>query len=305
MAIANTKNYSYLMDPTYRKIFFNQYGTFPSHMSECFNIETVSKGNWIAEAMMSPLGAAGIVPEGNAIQFDSPVQGYAVKKYFDKYGLGFQVTEEMQDDDLTPIIQQMPAQLGVGIAYARELAMADLFNNGMTASLYTGMDGKAIFATGHTCLRSPTTTQDNTVASGASLSQTPLQSALDLIYNWKDEAGRLITGYEPQYLMVPVGLRWMAVLLTKNEGKPETTDRDMNVVTDQYAGLMAKPVPYLTSATAWFIVCKKKDTRFTWRRNVKFGSSDDFSTGNAVFKSTARWATWCYDWRGLYRNPGA
>lgn len=167
------------------------------------------------------------------------------------------------------------------------------------------MDGLAIFSLVHTSLKAGGGTQPNTVAAGSSLSQTPYQAALDIIYAWKDEVGRYITGYEPQYLVHPIGLRWMAELLTRNKMKPESADNDENVMSALYPGVQPWTVPYLSSPTAWFVVCKKKDTRFTWRRNVKFGSSDDFSTGNGLFKATARWATWCYDWRGLFRNPGA
>lgn len=306
MALALTKGYSYLMDPTYRKIFFNQYAQFPSLFEKVYNVENVTKGNWISEAMVSPLGAARIVPEGNPIEFDVAVQGYPVKKYFTKYGLGFQVTEEMQDDDLTSVISQMPQQLGVSVAYARELAAWDLFNNGMTASLYTGMDAKAIFAVNHTTLKPPVVTQANTVSSASSLSETPLQAALDLIYGWTDEGGRVTPSYsDPQYLVVPTGLRWMSEILTKTKLRPAFADNDINATASIYPGMEPLVVPYLTSATAWYIVCRQKDTRFTWRRNVKFASSDDFQTGNALFKSTARWVVWAYDWRGLFRNPGA
>jgi hypothetical protein len=42
-----------------------------------------------------------------------------------------------------------------------------------------------------------------------------------------------------------------------------------------------------------------------WRKKVQFQSGDDFSTGNALFKSTMRFAVACYDWRGAYMNAGA
>lgn len=305
MAVVNTKNFSYLMDPTYRKIFFKQYGEFRSVMPQLFNVETVSKGNWVAEAMLSPLGAAGIVPEGNPIQFEYPVQGNAVKKYFTKYGLGFQLTEEQQDDDLSGHMAKMPAELGVSVAYSRELAMADLFNNGNSTTYYTCMTGYAPFYTAHPTLKYPGTTQANLAASSGALSYSTYQAALDTIYGWKDEAGRPIAGYEPRYLVVPTNLRWMAELLTKNKEEPNSADRNISTTNSLYPGVTPLVVPYLTSTTAWFIVCAKNDIRFTWRRNVKFGSSDDFSTGNALFKATARWLVWCYDWRGIYRNSGA
>lgn len=301
---ANTKNYSYLMDPEYRKIFFNNYAKFPSMFDQVFSVETINKGNRVSEASLSPLGAARVIAEGGQVQFDTPEQGQAVTKYFTKYGLGFQVTEEMQDDDLTGLIKKMPAELAVSLGYARELAAWDMFNNGQTASLYTCKDALAIFSASHTLLKSPGTTQSNLASTSASLSETSLQAALDAIVAWKDEAGRY-TIFEPEWLVVPTGLRWMAELLTKNQWRPQSSDRDINTTTSIYSGIKPLVVPYLTSTTAWFVMCKQRDFRFNWRKNVGFGSSDDFSTGNALFKSTARWVVWCYDWRGAYRNAGA
>jgi hypothetical protein len=292
------------MDPTYRSVFLNRYEKEPSWFDRFMNIETVSKGNWVAEAMLSPLGAARVIMEGNPVEFDVPTQGNPVKKYFNKYGLGFQVTEEMQDDDLQGLISKMPAELGVSLAYARETTAVDLLNNGMTAASYTCMDGLALFSTAHPTLRATGLTQPNTVAAGSSLSETSLQAALDIMSNWLDEAGRPIH-FQPKYLMVPMGLRWMAEVLLKTRGRPISADNDVNATTNLWPGLQPFVHPLLSSATAWYIVCDTHDMRYTWRKTAKFASGDDFSTGNALFKTTARWVVWAYDWKGVFRNPGA
>jgi hypothetical protein len=304
MAVPNTKTFSYLADPQYRKIFLNKYEKEQSWFDKLFKIETVTKGNWIAEAMLSPLGGSRLIMEGNPVEFDTAVQGYPVKKYFNKYGLGFQITEEMQDDDLTGLVKQLPAELGTSLAYARETTAVDLLNNGHTAALYTGMDGKAIFATNHGTLKAPSVTQANTTASGASLSETSLQAALDVMSNWLDEAGRPIH-FAPKYLVVPMGLRWMAETLLKTSGRPFSANNDVNATTSIWGGIQPFVHPLLTSTTAWYILCEQHDLRFTWRKTAKFESGDDFSTGNALFKTTARWVVWAYDWRGAFRNAGA
>jgi hypothetical protein len=304
MSVAVTKSYSYLMDPTYRKIFFNGYAAQPSFFDKVFNVSTVNKGNWIAEAMLSPLGPARTIAEGNPVEFDFPVQGNAVKKYFQKYGLGFQVTEEMQDDDLQGLISQVPAELGTSLAYSRELTAWDLFNNGMTASLYTAMDGKAYFINTHSLLKSGIVGA-NAPSAGGALSDTTLQAALDTIALWTDEAGRYKL-FTPKYLVVPSGTTADAVgrILLKTEYKYGSPNNDINPIPDKYPGLQLLEVPFLTSTTAWFIVCDQRDIRFVWRRQAKFQSGDDFSTGNSLFKSTARWVVYGYDWRGVYRNAG-
>jgi len=304
MAVGTTKSFSYLMDPTYRKIFLNRYEKESSWFDKLFNIETVTKGNWVAEAMLTPLGASRLIMEGNPIEFDVPIQANPVKKYFNKYGLGFQATEEMQDDDLSGLMAKMPAELGTSLAYARETTAVDLLNNGMTAANYTAMDGKAIFAVNHLTAKAPAVTQANTTASGAALSETSLQAALDIMSNWVDEAGRAIH-FNPKYLVVPMGLRWMAETLLKTTGRPFSANNDLNATTDLWPGLQPFVHPLLTSTTAWYLLCTTHDLRYTWRRTAKFESGDDFQTGNALFKTTARWVVWAYDWRGAFRNAGA
>jgi len=297
---ATTKGFSYLLDPEYRKIFYDEYVTIPEEYTRVLNIGSQDKGDRISEAMISGLGSAREVQEGHSISFDSPEQGYPKTVYFTKYGLGFQITEEMQEDDLTSIMRKMPAELGKALAYCRETTGWDLYNR--AATVHKCSDGQYIFSTAHPLLKAAGTTWSNLASSGGSLTETTLESSLETIDGWVNEAGRPVR-YVPRLLVVPTASRWIAKILLKTEKRTDTADNDINPVGDE--GLDYMVGHYLTSTTRWFIVCTQHDMRFVWRRKARFQSGDDFATGNALFKGTMRCAVACWNARGVYSNAGA
>ena len=299
MPVATTKGFSYLLDPEYRKIFYDEFTGLSEEFSKIANVSSVDKGDRISEAALSGLGNARLINQGESVQFDSHEQGRAKTVYFDKYGLGFQVTEEMYEDDLTGLMKKMPQQLGASLAYARETVFFDLLNRGATA--HRSADGQYLFATGHTLLKSASTWA-NMPSSASALSETSLEAALDTIEGWVNDSDRPVH-FEPRLLLVPTGLRWMARILLKSDGRPRTADNDINPLIEE--GLNYMVGHYLTSTTAWYVVCKTHDLRFVWRRNAKFASSDDFVSGNALFKGTMRLLVGAWDARGVYQNVGA
>ena len=120
MALTNTKVFPKSLDRDINKLFFDAYIEYPREYQQVAKIETAPPGNHYREAELSPLGQLRELPEGEGIQFDLPVEGNDKTIYYTKYGLGFQITEEMMADDLFGNFKKMPKKLAKSAVQKQE-----------------------------------------------------------------------------------------------------------------------------------------------------------------------------------------
>ena len=114
----------------------------------------------------------------------------------------------------------------------------------------------------------------------------------------------------PKYLVIPTELQWVAAKLTKTPLVIGSMDNDINTVRNEnlwnynYEVFMSR---WLTSTTAWFMLSEDHDMELIWRFPVRLMSkgTDDFLTGNALYKVTMRLAAACWWYKGAYGNAGA
>src|SRR6056297_1835251 len=99
--ITNRKIFGNHLDRDVGNIFFDDYADYPSEFDRVAKVGQAPAGNHWTEAELSPLGKLREIPEGGGITFDFPVEGHKKTVYYNKYGLGFQITKEMYTDDLT------------------------------------------------------------------------------------------------------------------------------------------------------------------------------------------------------------
>jgi len=297
--LAVTGGFAQLLTKDYAKVFFDSYMRYPELFSQVAHVETKT-GNSYKEGELAGLGSLQSLNQGQAIPFEVPIQGNEKEITYDKFGLGFQITEEMWDDDLTGHMKKIPAELGKAAAYTRELQFWQMLNSGFDTTYHTGLDSLALFDDSHT-LPDGSATIDNQ-ATAAALSATSFKAAV--LHFRKLVNGRNIPiVMDPVLLVIPPELEFMAKELLLSPYKPATADNDINVI--NRLGIEYLVVPYMTSTTAWFLFAKEHDLRFIWRKKVAFTSQDDFNTGNGMFKAVTRFATEFWDPRGSYGNAGA
>lgn len=301
--ITNTKIFGNNLDRDISKIFFDDYRDYQSEHDKVAKILPAPAGNDYTESELSPLGALKTVLEGHGVTFDIPAQGNKVTRYYTKYGLGFQITEEMYKDDLHQQFKLMPSKLAKSAAQKKETVFWDLFNSGFGTHL--SWDGQYIFDTDHVTLKSATTISNDGTA--ASLSETSLQAGFEYFDALIDEAGNPII-MQPNMLIVPKELRFTAGQLTKNMMNIGSANRDMNTVNpgnnmvDAYQLFISR---YLTSTTAWFLLSPDHDFRMLWKTQPVMDSDDDFLSNNALFKVFMRFAAFCNRYKGAYGNEGS
>jgi len=301
--ITNTKIFGNNLDRDISKIFFDDYRDYPSEHDKVAKISPAPAGNDYTESELSPLGDLKTVLEGQGVEFDIPAQGNKKTRYYTKYGLGFQITEEMYKDDLHQQFMKMPSKLAKSAAQKKETVFWDLFNRGFSTHL--AWDGQYIFDTDHVTLKSGDTISNDGTA--AALSETSLQAAFEYFDALVDEAGNPILA-QPNMLIVPKELRFTAGQLTKNMMNIGSANRDLNTVNsanqmvNDYQLFISR---YLTSSTAWFLLSPEHDFRMYWKQQPVLDSTDDFLTNNALFKVFMRFSAFCNQYKFGFGNEGA
>ena len=301
--ITNTKIFGNNLDRDISKIFFDDYRDYPAEHNKVAKISPAPAGNDYTESELSPLGDLKTVLEGQGVEFDIPAQGNKVTRYYTKYGLGFQITEEMYKDDLQQQFKKMPSKLAKSAAQKKETVFWDLFNRGFSTHL--AWDGQYIFDTDHSTIKSGDTISNDGTA--AALSETSLQAGFEYFDALVDEAGNPIM-IQPNMLIVPKELRFTAGQLTKNMMNIGSANRDLNTVNqnnqmvDAYSLFISR---YLTSSTAWFLMSPEHDFRMMWKQQPVLDSTDDFLTNNALFKVFMRFTAFCNMYKGSYGNEGS
>jgi hypothetical protein len=303
MAITNTKIFGNHLDNDISTIFFDTYATSGSEFDKIAKISNAVPGNHLTESELSPLGALLEIPEGTGISFDLPAEGHKKTVYYTKYGLGFQITQEMMKDDLQRNFEKMPGKLAKSAAYKRETVFFDLFNAGFTTHL--GWDGQYVFDNDHVTMKSASTIKNKPDTAG-SLSETTLQAAFEYYDTLVDEAGMPLDFDGPKTLLVPTQLRATAAKLMGTANKLGSANNDVNLMSKSSGYVSYDPFVsrFLTSSTAWFLLSPMHDFRFIWKDQANMESSDDFYTGNALFKVTMRFAVAVFDYKGAYGNAG-
>ena len=302
MAIANTNIFGNHLDKDINRIFFDEYNGLSTEYDKIFKVEDAPPGNHYTEAELTPLGSLRTINQGGGVTFDDPVEGHKKTVYYTKYGLGFQITQEMIKDDLTGNFKRMPMKLAKSARDKIEVEAFDLFNNGFSATYHTCWDAGAIF-TSHTTLKSGDTIDNDPTAS--SLTETTLMAAFEYFDTLVDEAGYPML-VRPKTLLVPTELRAQAERLLRTTGVVGSVNNDINLVGPSgifNPGLMVGH--YLTDTNAWFVLSDISDFRLMFKERASMESSDDFFTGNALFKAIMRFTAFCMDYKGSYGNEGA
>lgn len=311
MALVNTKTLTNATDRSFTANFFDAHREYPSEFTKIAKVQSRvgMGGKDIKEYEMSPLGGAIDIPEGRAVSFDEPVEGHSKTLTFTKVGLGCQLTEEMQEDDLTGNIRMLSGKLAKSMRMKFDADYFAMFNGAFTGTTYLSWDGQNICDTDHTTLKTAQTIcNDGSSGTGVSLSETGLQLAFEYYDSLLDEAGFPLVMEGPYILLVPAKLRWMVAKLGKNEGKVGVFDNDINTVRpgnlEGPANMPNSWTPFisrwLTDADNWFLLARNHDARFVWKRMIRLQSGDDFATGSALYKSTARYGVGTFDYKGIF-----
>ena len=286
-----------LLEPGLHKIFDDKYNELGEVFPQLFHVESSVK-NEEQDSAVSGFGYLSATGEGEAIQYEDPVQMYDVTYRHLKYTKGFKVSEELYEDDLYNIIAKKPAALARSARRTREYYAAQVFVNAFSSG--TGGDGKYLCSTLHPRADGGTS-QSNANASGVTLTKTNLETGLVAMRGQLDDKGMKIMA-KAKTLLVPMDLEKEANILVNSQLRPGSTNNDYNY----YEGML-KVVSwdYLTSTTAWFLIDEGLHELYWFNRVLpEFKQDNSFDTGMALYKTRTRFSKGWSDWRGVWGSKG-
>lgn len=303
-------NFSALLEPKLRKVFYETYDELPEQFSKVYNVNTSKKAKetdyglgsmtpWTEFGSSTTAVKSGNMPE---IPYETIPAGLERTYVHKEFAKGFTVERKFIDDEQYNVIEKMPKDLARAGRYKVETDGASLFNNAFTN---TGYDGKPLISAEHPLLNTTAETVHGTgkcsnLVTGA-LSDTTLKTALQLGRKQVDEAGKLIQ-FQFDTLIVPPALEYLAYELINSSQKVNTDYNDVNSLKGR---LKIVVLDFLTSDTAWFITdSKRHQLNWFWRVKPEFKREEDFDTLVHKYRGYMRYSYGYSDYRGIIGSTG-
>lgn len=291
--------FSHLLAPGFRKVVFETYKERPIEGRALVNMNT-SKRAYEEDFPIAGFSTLQTKAEGASVIYQDALQGDAKRYTWATYGLGFRITQEMMEDDLYGVMGgRMSKALGRSARNNMEIVLHAPYNNAFDTSFAGFVSGESLCDTSHANLRGGT--QANRPATDVDFDLLALQAALEHFHGLEDESGLPVV-FIPQMVVHSIGDHWIVSQVLKSQYLPGTNQNDINQVSQE--GLKPHLSHYLTDTDAWFIVADNHDVNYFDRRAATFSNSDDFHTGDALYKLTRRNGSGYGDWRGIYGSQG-
>jgi hypothetical protein len=244
----------------------------------------------------------GLVPavsEHANITYDDPLQAFDTTFTPVKYGLGFEVSEEMIEDDQYGKVREFPEQLAQSVIETIEIVHANHYNNATSGS-YTGGDGVALASASHPLVGGGTFSNVPTTAN-ADLSSTSYEQALVDMSNWTDHRGKRIRS-TPSMLITHTAQIWDAEKLFGSSQVPENANNAINPAMKRRVEVIEQP--YFTDTDMWVLQGAQHRMTTIWRWRPRSGRDNVFSNNAMRFKTTFRFSSgWVIPFH-IYINTG-
>jgi hypothetical protein len=299
----NSTQFKDIVSPILNVEFDGVYDMGKNQYKEVFDEIKGIERNQHLEPVLSGFGAAPLLPDGMAVNYDSGQELYMAKYFYAVYGLAFALTLVMYEDgdhiDLGKIYSQ---HLANSMLETKETNGANILNRAFSGT-YPGGDGVSLSNANHVGANG--FTYSNVLATAAALSQTSLEQLLIQIKQATDDNGKKIN-LTPQKLIVAPSNMFQAQVLLKSALRTSTANNDINPI--QTSKLQAEPsvLTRLTSNTAWWVKTDApKGLQLAMRRKLTKTMEGDFETDSMRYKATERYAFGWTNPRTVFGTQGA
>ena len=284
------------LDPVLEDIFFQAYSQVPMMGQTIFGMRQATKEK-VTDQLIGSFGDPKLFQ--GKVEYDEALPDFDVEYSFPEYTNGFLITRKMLDDMQYDTIFDRAENLGQSFVRWEEKEKADILNGAFAGS--TGYDAKVLCADDHPRSESDSTSVDNLLT--AALSTDSLETSLVQLANLGDDRGEQ-TSVMGNLLVVPWQLRKTAFELVQSELTPENANNAANV----HAGMKFMVWPFLTSATAWYVLDTGKSKLWLkWydRIQLEFAAVDSFDTLIRKFRAYRRLGLGYSNFRFLVGSTGA
>lgn len=300
--IITTGNHPKALWPGVKAWWGQVYNEHAEEYTDLFDKDTSSQA-YEEDVQLTGFGLAPRKGEGQAVQYDSEVQGFTTRYTHVAYALGYVVTKEELDDNLYEAVsKKRSGALAMSFRQTKENVAANIYNRAFNA-LYTGGDGVTLCSTAH-----PNTTGGtwaNKPAVDVDLSEAALEDAIIAIHGLADDRGLLIN-VQPKSLHIHRQEWFNANRILKSVYTPGSANNDVNVIKATNAlpeGI--KLNHYFTAPRAWFLRTNiQNGMKYYERTAISFDQDNDFDTMNAKAKGYERYSFGWTDPRAIWGVNG-
>lgn len=297
---ANRGNFSQLLAPGLFSVIYEDLSMHPEEYSQLFNIYPSTRA-YEEDQLVAGLGSVPPKPEGQTIALDEPIQGGSIRYTHISYGLGFQVTREMWDDDQYGIMTRVSQDFAGSIRQTVESTFAGVLNLSFTTQ--TAVDGVSLINTAHPLLGAGAgATYSNQAVTNIAFSVSGLMELIIRFEKMVNERG-LIKRMTPAELWLPVDLQFQAGEILHSAYKPYTGTNEVNVMQGRFTPHVNH---YFSSTTAYWLTSMRTEHTLKgyWRTQPQFDSQDDFFTKGANFSVYFRFSAGVTYWHGIAGSVG-
>ena len=252
------------------------------------------------DVQITGFGLAPIKPQGQALTYDSEVQGPVTRYTHIAYALGYIVTYEELKFNLYETVSMRRAKANAfSVNQTIENVAAFLYNNAFVTTYFTTADGVALVDTAH--VNTTGGTYSNELSPAADLSEAALEDMCIQIMGTQNDRGLLIS-IMPESLHIPRQEWFNANRILKSVLQSDTANNNINVLKSTNAfpkGI--KLNHFFTSASPWFVRtnCPNGMTMF-WAERPNFAQDNDFDTKNAKAATYMLFSVGATDPRGIF-----
>ena len=284
-----------------KEVFNTSYKELPSVYDRVFNVLRSDKNY---EEMLGMVGFGYLAQTGEleTTTLQDALEGFKTRFTHLKYALGYQLSQELIDDDMYGMVREFPSGLARSARATMEKISADVFNLGFSGGAPLA-DGQQLFSTAHPLKRGGT--GSNKAATSADLGISSLrQGVIDLRKVTDDSAIPIAGSQEINLLVSPEG-EFDAAEIIKSVERPDTANRAINALA-QLRRWNLIVWDYLTDADAFFLGYPKGQHKLVCFIRKDIAQEADQDVINDSWKHVVRYrkSLGAADWRGWWGNPG-
>ena len=294
------------LEPGLNSLFGMNYDEYDREYEDIFVIEDSNRA-FEEEVLIVGFGSAPVKSEGQGVSFENASESFSSRYTHETVSLAFALTEEAIEDNLYDSLgKRYVKALAKSMANTKEVKGADVLNNAFSSS-FLGGDGKSLIASDHPLAGGGSAA--NRASTMADLNEASLEDAFIDISTFTDDRG-LIISVQPDKLVVPPQLVFVADRILQSDLRSGTADNDVNAIKN--TGVLPGGYVvnhYLNDPDAFFILTSVNEMgdglKMFQRSPMETSMEPDFSTGNIRYKARERYSFGFSDWRGVYGSQGA
>ena len=288
-----------LLDPRFRKIFFERYKALPS-LRESLYTTISSDRDTVRDSSVGTLGD--LTEFTGTITYDDMSQGYDVTETHKQFASGFSVQRTLFDDDQFNVMDRRPAALATSVQRTMETHGARPFVNAFSVDtyFYNHSEAVALCSNSHTTTSGASTTTGFDNLSTSSLSAVALEAARIQMIRFRGDRAERIT-VMPDTILIPAQgtMEETAWEIINSQGKIDTANNNANFHQGKFKVMVWH---YLTDSNDWFLIdsTMMKDMLY-WVNRIpaEFGWIEDFDTLVAKYRVYCRYGLYHNDWRWI------